>query len=216
MFSTLYFGVASRPQWRTKMVQQTASNTIGPFFHHVITPKGYKQKGIVDNNMVGKNTRGERIKVAGQIIGSNGKPLRAAMLEIWQANSVGRYKSLIDDRNELRLDKDFSGFGRVAAENKGKFEFQTIKPGQVPSIGNTLQAPHINLVLFAAAMDSHLFTRLYFSDEIRSNDLDPVLTSVPEDRRDTLIAIRKKSQRGTSYRFDIKLGGDEETVFFDV
>lgn len=149
-------------------------------------------------------------------MGADGNPLRAAMLEIWQANSVGRYNSLIDDRNELRLDKDFNGFGRVAAENKGKFEFQTIKPGQVPSAGNSLQAPHLNLILFAAAIDSHLFTRLYFSDEMHANDFDPVLSSIGGKRRGTLIAKRKISKRGNFYRFDVKLGGDNETVFFDV
>ena len=198
------------------MPKQTASNTIGPFFHHILTPEGHGKTGITDNKLAGKKTKGERIRVEGRILNADGKPLRAAMLEIWQANAAGRYNSPVDDRDEAQLDKKFSGFGRVSSGSKGKFEFETIKPGAVPSSGNALQAPHINLTLFAAAIHSHLFTRLYFSDETEANDIDPVLTSVGEDRRGTLIAKRKKTKNGIVYRFDVKLGGDGETVFFDV
>ena len=125
--------------------------------------------------MAGKKTKGEKIKVEGRILDSEGKPLRAAMLEIWQANAAGRYNSTMDARDDVKIDKSFTGFGRVSSGDKGKFEFETIKPGAVPSSGNALQAPHINLTLFAAAIHSHLFTRLYFSDETEANDIDPVL-----------------------------------------
>ena len=198
------------------MAKQTASNTIGPFFHHIMTPEDHDFVGITDNRMAGKSTKGERIKVEGRILDGDGKPLRAAMLEIWQANAAGRYNAPQDARNDVKLDKKFTGFGRVSAGNRGKFEFETIKPGAVPSSGNALQAPHINLTLFAAAIHSHLYTRLYFSDETDANDIDPVLTSVGEKRRVTLIAKRKNTKDGPVYRFDVKLGGDGETVFFDV
>ena len=198
------------------MAKQTASNTIGPFFHHIMTPEDPDFVGITDNRMTGKSTKGERIKVEGRILDGDGKPLRAAMLEIWQANAAGRYNAPQDARNDVKLDKKFTGFGRVSAGNRGKFEFETIKPGAVPSSGNAPQAPHINLTLFAAAIHSHLYTRLYFSDETDANDIDPVLSSVGEKRRVTLIAKRKNTKDGPVYRFDVKLGGDGETVFFDV
>jgi protocatechuate 3,4-dioxygenase alpha subunit len=198
------------------MVKQTASNTIGPFFHHAMTPDGHDLKGIADNYLAGKETKGDHIRVEGRILDAEGKPLRAAMLEIWQANATGRYNSPMDDRNDVKLDSKFSGFGRVSSDSKGKFEFETIKPGSVPSSGNAPQAPHINLTLFAAAIHSHLFTRLYFSDEVDANEIDPVLSSVGDTRGDTLIAKRKKTENGIEYRFDIKLGGEGETVFFDV
>jgi protocatechuate 3,4-dioxygenase alpha subunit len=198
------------------MVKQTASNTIGPFFHHAMTPEGYNLKGITDNYLAGKKTKGDHIRVEGRILDAEGKPLRAAMLEIWQANATGRYNSPMDDRNDVKLDSKFSGFGRVSSDSKGKFEFETIKPGSVPSSGNAPQAPHISLTLFAAAIHSHLFTRLYFSDEVDANEIDPVLSSVGDTRGDTLIAKRKKTKNGIEYRFDIKLGGEGETVFFDV
>ena len=198
------------------MPKQTASNTIGPFFHHILTPEGHKKTGITDNKLVGKKTKGERIRVEGRILDADGKPLRAAMLEIWQANAAGRYNSPVDDRDEAQLDKKFSGFGRVSSGSKGKFEFETIKPGSVPGTGNAPQAPHINLTLFAAATDIHLFTRLYFSDEEEANEIDPVLSSVNAARRDTLIARRKKTKKGIVYRFDVQVGGDDETVFFAI
>jgi protocatechuate 3,4-dioxygenase alpha subunit len=198
------------------MVKQTASNTIGPFFHHAMTLEGHNLKGITDNYLAGKKTKGDHIRVEGRILDAEGKPLRAAMLEIWQANATGRYNSPMDDRNDVKLDSKFSGFGRVSSDSKGKFEFETIKPGSVPSSGNAPQAPHISLTLFAAAIHSHLFTRLYFSDEVDANEIDPVLSSVGDTRWDTLIAKRKKTKNGIEYRFDIKLGGEGETVFFDV
>ena len=198
------------------MPKQTASNTIGPFFHHILTPGGHEKTGITDNKLVGKKTKGERIRVEGRILDADGKPLRAAMLEIWQANAAGRYNSPVDDRDEAQLDRKFSGFGRVSSGSKGKFEFETIKPGSVPGTGNAPQAPHINLTLFAAATDIHLFTRLYFSDEEEANEIDPVLSSVNAARRDTLIARRKKTKKGIVYRFDVQVGGDDETVFFAI
>jgi len=198
------------------MTKQTASNTIGPFFHHVLTPGEHGKKVLVDNRLAGKKTKGEHIRVEGRIVDGDGKPLRAAMLEVWQANAKGRYNSPVDDRKDLKLDKSFGGFGRVSASDKGKFNFETIKPGQVPSTGNALQAPHINLVLFAADLHSHLFTRLYFSDEADANEIDPVLGAVGEPRRETLIAKRRKTKDGVVYKFDIRLSGDRETVFFDV
>ena len=122
------------------MPKQTASNTIGPFFHHILTPEGHEKTGITDNKLVGKKTKGERIRVEGRILDADGKPLRAAMLEIWQANAAGRYNSPVDDRDEAQLDKKFSGFGRVSSGSKGKFEFETIQPGSVPGTGNAPQA----------------------------------------------------------------------------
>ncbi len=198
------------------MPKQTSSNTIGPFFHHIMTPEEHGLKGIVDNHLAKKKAKGKHIRVEGRILDGEGKPLRAAMLEIWQANANGRYNSAADDRADVKLDKSFSGFGRVSAGEKGKFVFETIKPGSVPGTGNAPQAPHINLTLFSAALHSHLYTRLYFSDEVDANDIDPVLSHIDEGRRETLIAKRRKTNDGVVYKFDIRLSGDGETVFFDV
>lgn len=198
------------------MAKQTASNTIGPFFHHIMTPEDHGLKGVTDNKLATPKTKGEHIKVEGRILDAAGKPLRAAMLEVWQANAAGRYDAPQDGRKDVKLDRSFTGFGRASASERGKFVFETIKPGSIPSAGNAPQAPHINLTLFAAAIHTHLFTRLYFSDEAEANEIDPVLSSVGDSRRGTLIAKRKNTKEGPVYRFDVRLGGDGETVFFDV
>ncbi len=138
-----------------------------------------------------------------------------ALVEIWQANAAGRYNHPADDREEAALDPEFRGFGRLNTDSDGAFSFETVKPGPVPGRGNTLQAPHINLILFARGMVNHAFTRIYFSDEAGANGTDPVLSAVEPGRRATLIAARRETAGNVVFRFDIHLQGAAETVFFD-
>ncbi len=105
----------------------------------------------------------------------------------------------------MRPSRDLGAWRRTPT---GHFVFETVKPGPV---GNG-HAPHITLIIFARGGQNHLYTRIYFADEAVANASDPVLVSVPADRRDTLIATRSSG----GYRFDIRIQGDRETVFFDV
>ena len=133
------------------------------------------------------------------------------MLEIWQADSQGRF---CDPQDKRALpNSSFKGFGRVGTDESGGYAFDTIKPGVVPDADGKPQAPHIVLAVFARGMLLHLYTRIYFDDEA-ANAGDSVLALVPADRRATLIA--KKAAAGNVYRFDVHLQGDNETVFFDV
>ena len=93
--------------------------------------------------------------------------------------------------------------------------FETIKPGPVPASDESVQAPHINMTVFARGMLVHAFTRIYFSDE-PANETDPVLNSIEKERRHTLIANRREESGKVVYRFDIRLQGENETVFFDM
>src|SRR5208337_983774 len=104
------------------------------------------------------------------------------------------------------------GFGRAATDENGRFRFQTIKPGAVPGSGNALQAPHINVSIFARGLLKRLVTRIYFPGE-PLNAGDAVLNAVAPERRSTLVA---KIERPDLFRFDIVLQGEHETVFFDV
>jgi protocatechuate 3,4-dioxygenase alpha subunit len=107
------------------------------------------------------------------------------------------------------------GFGRSATRQDGSFRFATIRPGRVPGRGNTLQAPHINLGLFSRGLLRRLVTRIYFED-CPENSEDPVLALIPDPaRRATLLARRSAGADGVVYRFDIRLQGEGETVFFD-
>jgi protocatechuate 3,4-dioxygenase alpha subunit len=197
------------------MPKQTASQTIGPFFHFALTPESYGRPGIAGGILAGGDTPGEAIRVEGRVLDGAGQPMPDAMVEIWQANAAGRYNHPADGREEAALDPGFRGFGRLGTDADGAFSFETVKPGPVPGRGNTLQAPHINLILFARGMLDHAFTRIYFADEAEANSTDPVLSAVEVGRRATLVAVREETPGGTVYRFDIRLQGEAETVFFD-
>ncbi len=194
-------------------LKQTPSQTVGPYFAYGLTPEqyGYPFKNTVKTALVEPDTEGERIRIQGQVFDGEGNLIPDAMIEIWQADAQGRYAHPADSRGS---DPNFMGFGRMGTgtDPENQFIFNTIKPGPV----GDGQAPHINVILFMRGMLLHAFTRIYFSDEAEANGKDPVLQTVPEDRRGTLIAEREETRDGVVYRFDIHMQGDEETVFFDV
>jgi protocatechuate 3,4-dioxygenase alpha subunit len=186
---------------------QTPSQTVGPFFHFVLAHSG-------DEVLASDATKGERIVIEGRVLDGEGTPLDDAMVEIWQANAAGRYDHA-DDRQQKPLDPAFHGFGRCCTNADGRFRFDTVRPGPVPGPGNTLQAPHINVAVFARGMLKQLMTRIYFEGEALNAD-DPILGLVGDPkRRDTLMAKRASGKSGP-YIFDIRLQGPDETVFFDV
>jgi protocatechuate 3,4-dioxygenase alpha subunit len=194
-------------------LRQTPSQTVGPFFAYGLTPEqyGYRFRALAGALLVDDETPGERIRITGRVLDGEGHPVPDAMLEIWQADAAGRYAHSADPRgSNLR----FIGFGRcgTGTDPENRFAFDTIKPGP-PGEG---QAPHVNVILFMRGLLSHVFTRIYFDDEAEANASDPVLASVAEPRRRTLIATRQSTPGGTVYRFDLHMQGPNETVFFDV
>ena len=194
-------------------LQQTPSQTVGPFFAYGLTPEqyGYPFPALAGSVLVDDETPGERIRITGRVLDGENNPVPDAMLEIWQADAAGRYAHPADPRgSNLR----FTGFGRcgTGTDPENRFVFDTIKPGP-PGEG---QAPHVNVILFMRGLLSHVFTRIYFDDEAEANARDPVLASVETARRHTLIAARQTTPAGTVYRLDLHLQGPDETVFFDV
>lgn len=193
--------------------KQTPSQTVGPFFAYGLTPEqyGYAFTGIAHGNLLDGEVEGERIRIEGRVLDGKGDPVDDAMIEIWQADAQGRYAHPADPRGS---NARFKGFGRTGTgtDPRSRFVFETIKPGVV-SVG---QAPHINVIVFMRGLLSHAYTRIYFSDEAAANAVDAVLQSVPAGRRATLIAERRETTAGTVYKFDIRMQGDTETVFFDV
>jgi protocatechuate 3,4-dioxygenase alpha subunit len=209
---------------------QTPSQTIGPFFHYGLPWKGGAD--LVGSSDLGARPElmpdehyllsqpsargeiaGQPIEIVGQVFDAGGAPVPDAMIEIWQANAAGRYNSPDDRREDLPLDADFIGFGRAATGEDGSFRFRTILPGRTPGPGNSLQAAHIAVGVFGRGLLKRLVTRLYFEGE-EGHDEDPILALVPSARRATLIAARLQSAPAT-YRFDIHLQGEHETVFLD-
>jgi protocatechuate 3,4-dioxygenase alpha subunit len=195
------------------MAGLTPSQTVGPYFAYGLTPGSkYEWNDAFSNDLVTPDATGDRVRIAGQVFDGDGAVIPDAMLEIWQADGQGRYANPRDTR--ALPNAAFKGFGRCGAGAKGEFVFDTIKPGIVPDPDGKPQAPHILLAVFARGMLLHLYTRIYFDDEAEKNAADPVLALVPAERRATLIA--KRDAGSATYRLDIHLQGDNETVFFDV
>ena len=194
------------------MLGQTPSQTVGPYFAYGLTPQqyGYPLKEIASGRLADRGVEGERIRIEGRVFDGKGAPIPDAMIEIWQADARGRYAHPADPRGS---NADFRGFGRfgTGTDPENRFIFDTVKPG---AIGDG-QAPHVNVTVFMRGILVHAFTRLYFSDESQANAADPVLASVPTDRRGTVIAERREGLAGVVYRFDIHMQGADETVFFD-
>jgi protocatechuate 3,4-dioxygenase alpha subunit len=200
----------------------TPSQTVGPFFAYGLTPNNrtewdpngqYHWKNTVDGNLITPDVSGDRIRIEGTIYDGDGKPIPDAMLEIWQADAQGRYANPRDNR--ALPNAQFKGFGRSSTDKQGVFAFDTIKPGAVPGPGGKPQAPHVVFCIYSRGMLRQIYTRMYFADEA-SNAADPVLAIVPTDRRQTLIATKESKGGQTLYRFDIRVQGDNETVFFDI
>jgi protocatechuate 3,4-dioxygenase alpha subunit len=192
----------------------TPSQTVGPYFKYGLTPNGqYDWNDAFTGNLVTPDTSGERIRIEGRVFDGEGQPVPDAMLEVWQADSQGRFADPQDKR--ALPNATFRGFGRCGTDANGTYAFDTIKPGPVPDPDGKQQAPHILLAVFARGMLRHLYTRIYFADEA-ANGSDPVLALVPPDRRATLIATRENGNGNAIYRLDLRLQGDRETVFFDV
>ena len=188
-------------------LQMSSSQTIGPYLH-------IGTDWLITTEMAGADVGGERIAIEGRVYDGNGAPVTDALVELWQADADGNYAGAGPSHAAA---SGFRGFGRTPTDSTGHFRFSTIMPGRVPGPGDTLQAPHIAVTVFARGLLKHLVTRIYFPDAA-GNDEDPLLNAVPAERRGTLIA-QPLAGKG-SYRFDIVLqdhaGGRPETVFFDV
>ena len=192
-------------------LQETPSQTAGPYVHIGLMPTYAGNPGAyaeeIGTSPIAEGARGEVIEIVGSVIDGTGWALRDALIESWQADAAGRYPG------QAGADPAVSGHCRFAADAEtGEFTLRTIKPGAVPARGGAMQAPHISLWVVARGINIGLQTRIYFEDE--ENGADPLLARIEQRPRvQTLIA--KKTGPGT-YRFDIRLQGEGETVFLDL
>ena len=177
---------------------QTPSQTIGPFYGFALPYDGGPQ--------VAAPWHPDSVRLHGTVFDGAGEPVPDALLEIWGADGDGTPISRVGSIN--RDGYTVTGFGRAPTNRAGEFTFTTVKPGATRAGA----APYLLVTVFARGLLHHLFTRAYFGDEPDRNDADPFLSGVEADRRETLIA-HPDAER--SYRFDIHLQGDDETVFID-
>jgi protocatechuate 3,4-dioxygenase alpha subunit len=172
------------------ILPRTPSQTVGPFFEFGMVTKPL---------LVGEDSPGA-IRIEGQMLDGAGEPVPDGLVEIWQAGADGRYE------------EGHLGWGRCQTDASGGYAFTTVKPGAISEDDGSTLAPHLIVLCFARGLLKPVLTRLYFSDEQEANDADPVLQAIGEDTdRATLVATDIGS---ATYRFDIRLQGDEQTVFF--
>jgi protocatechuate 3,4-dioxygenase alpha subunit len=184
-------------------LRASTSQTIGPYLRIGL-------EWMVIEDLAPQGVAGERLKIEGRVTDADGKPVNDAAVEIWQANSHGKYASP-EDTQDKPLEQGFRGYGRSLTDDAGGFRFRTIKPGRVPGLEGKAQAPHITVTIFMRGLLKQLQTRIYFPDDPANTD-DPVLNLVPAERRATLVA--KKRADGV-LEWNVALQGKNETVFFD-
>jgi protocatechuate 3,4-dioxygenase, alpha subunit len=173
------------------MLVATANQTIGPFWHLI--------EDLAWADLTRFGAEGERIVLTGTVVDGGGNIVTDAAIEIWQASPPA---------SDI-----FPAFGRCRTDANGSFRFTTLKPGPVAGLGNAQQAPHVAVSIFARGLLQGLTTRLYFSGE-PLNETDPVLSLIEDEtRRRTLIARKVSSE---TWQLDIRLQGDNETVFMEI
>lgn len=191
-------------------LKQTPSQTVGPFFAYGLTPQqyGYDLRSLFTPVLAEPHAEGEHVRIAGRVLDGAGEPVGDAMIEIAQADGAGRRPRSREEAAAL----GFRGFGRAGTAADGSYGFLTVKPG---AAGDG-QAPHVDVIVTMRGLLNHVFTRIYFEDLAEANASDRVLAQVPAPRRETLIARRDPTPAGIVYRFDIRMQGERETVFFDL
>jgi protocatechuate 3,4-dioxygenase alpha subunit len=198
-------------------LKESPSQTAGPYVHIGMTPNFCGIEGVypvdLGKTMVNDKTLGQPIKIVGHVFDGTGTPLKDALIEIWQADSAGLYNSPSEMRGSA--DPNFTGWGRCPADgDTGEYSFETIKPGRVPFKGGVKMAPHISFWVVARGINLGLNTRLYFADEEEANAEDPILKRI--EHRVRVPSLIAKLEGENTYRFDIHLQGDKETIFFDI
>jgi protocatechuate 3,4-dioxygenase, alpha subunit len=171
----------------------TPGQTIGPFF-------GYALPFDRDSELVPPGSAGA-IRLHGVVTDGEGVPVPDALLEIWQADAEGLVPAATGSLH--RDGWTFTGWGRASTDREGRYSFTTVKPGATQA-GS---APFFAVTVFARGLLNRLFTRAYLPGEELA--ADPLLASLPDERRDTLIAVADEQ----GLRFDVRLQGDGETVF---
>lgn len=182
----------------------TPAQTVGPFLSIALP--------WPDGPLVVQEGTAGAVWIRGTVYDGAGATVPDALIETWQADQGGRFDHPDDPRGPVERTAPGRGFGRCPTDEDGHYGIHTVLPGAIPGLDGSTQAPHVDVSVFARGLLHRVVTRIYFPDHADQHPADPVLAAVPAERRDTLIAQRTTD----GYRFDVRLQGDRETVFFDV
>jgi protocatechuate 3,4-dioxygenase, alpha subunit len=190
----------------------TASQTVGPFFHFALAAN------TTLGCLAGPSVPGDRIRLRVRVLDADRAPVTDALVELYHADAKGRYPAAEEIAVGAVLRHTplpaFCGFGRLPTNTQGTCVFETIRPGAVAGDQGDVQAPHINVCLFSRGLQHHLYTRIYFQGDPALAS-DAILALVPPNRRATLIASSDAAESDL-WTFDIRLQGEDETVFFSL
>lgn len=185
----------------TRPQGSTPSQTAGPFLS--IGLDWHDGSDVVPEGTPGA------VRVHGTVYDGAGEPVTDAVVETWQADPEGRFDHPDDPRGRRA---GFRGFGRCLTDDAGTYAIRTLRPGALPGTDGVTQAPHVDVSVLARGLLHRVVTRIYFPEDAAAHATDPVLAAVPAERRHTLVA----EPEADGYRFDVRLQGEGETVFFDV
>jgi len=206
--------VARSPRMPLVLLPRTLTERAGPVFGHGVIREG-------DNDLTaqhGGDPIGERIFVHGRVLDEDGRPVRGALVEVWQANASGRYRHKVDT-HDAPLDPNFTGAGRVLTDEYGRYGFKTIKPGPYPwgNHFNAWRPAHIHFSLFGSGILSRLVTQMYFPGD-PLQPLDPIFNSIPDVAARQRLVSRLDMERSEpdymlAYSWDVVLRGRSDTPF---
>jgi protocatechuate 3,4-dioxygenase beta subunit len=208
-----YVGTRLRaPKEPLVVLPHTLTELTGPIYGESVVREG-------DNDLTRQNggeALGQRIVVSGRVLGSDGKPLRGQLVEVWQANAAGRYHHAVD-QHDAPLDPHFTGGGRCLTDDDGWYRFTTIKPGAYPWLNhpNAWRPNHIHFSLFGRAFQERLVTQMYFPGDPLF-PFDPIFNSIRDEQaRERLISRfdleLTEPDMWLGFRWDIVLGGRDAT-----
>jgi protocatechuate 3,4-dioxygenase beta subunit len=202
------------PARRLHLLPQRLTEITGPLFgDHRVQPGDDDMTRWGDGEALG-----QRILVHGRVLDSDGRAVPNTLLEMWQANTGGRYRHP-NDQWPAPLDPHFNGLGRCATDADGHYKFTTIKPGAYPwrNHHNAWRPAHIHFSLFGRALTQRLVTQMYFPDDPLFFQ-DPIFNSVPDEnaRRRMISSYDHEvttDHWALGFRFDIVLRGSRQTPF---
>ena len=213
-FPSYASSIARSPRLPLVLLPKTLSERTGPVFGPGLMCEH-------DNDLTAQHSGepiGERIYVHGRVLDEDGRPVRGALVEVWQANAAGRYRHKVDQHN-APLDPNFSGAGRTLADEDGRYWFNSIKPGPYPwgNHHNAWRPAHIHFSLFGSGILSRLVTQMYFPGDTLQ-PLDPIFNSIPDEAARMRLVSRLDMERtepnyALAYEFNIVLRGHDDTPF---
>jgi protocatechuate 3,4-dioxygenase, beta subunit len=202
------------PRMPLVLLPETLTEKTGPVF-------GQEFLRERDNDLTAQHAGdpiGERIVVHGRVLDEDGRPVRGALVEVWQANASGRYQHKVDT-HDAPLDPNFTGAGRTLTDEHGHYCFKTVKPGAYPwgNHYNAWRPAHIHFSLFGAGILSRLVTQMYFPGD-PLQPLDPIFNSIPDAAARERLVSRLDMERSEpnyllAYSWDVVLRGRGDTPF---